>query len=193
MTVLLVGEMPPQTWERREDYRRGHSPMFTYPPRSSGHRLYVTSDLMLGEYIHGLTRINLVPEYRAKWPKREEAEALAKAAMARFSIGAPVNHPIPPFSTGAPVSHAFLCGRRVVDAFRPFFPSGYKPWPVDEIGRAPGTIFYCIPHPSGRSLAYNDEDVRLRVRTMFQEVQPLLADWPKRTSHNERRLVRDGH
>jgi hypothetical protein len=175
MTVLLVGEQPPERWANDETYRRHHSPMFPYPANSAGGRLRDISDLWLGEYIHGLTRINLYPQWEP-WSK-EVARTYAHVAMQRF----------------APVSHVFLCGKRVVAAFQDFFPSGYKPWPVDEIGRAPNTIFFCIPHPSGRNTAYNDPDVRLRVQSMFKEVRPLLADWETRKKHNENRIARDGH
>jgi hypothetical protein len=180
MTVLLVGEMPPATWARSEDYRRCHSPMFPYPRHSAGGRLLKISGLGLGEYVHGLTRINLVPDYRAKWPLRIDAEDLAHAALDRF----------------APVAHAFLCGRRVVAAFRRFLPSDYKPWPVDSIhvSTTRGDLtLHCIPHPSGRNLAYNDRVTLAKVREMFRKVQPLLTDWESMAGHNERRLVHAGH
>lgn len=174
MTVLLVGEQPPPSWKFRseEEFRRKHSPMFPYPVRSAGGRLRDVSDLMLGEYIHGLTRVNLVPKWTDKWPGREVVQGYARTLLDRHEP-----------------THVFLCGRRVVDAF---YPGDNVDLPSAHVSMMGARRFYCIPHPSGRNLAYNDPDVRATVRGYFREVRPLLADWETRVRHNEVRFKTHG-
>lgn len=156
--VLLVGEQPPERWLTDPVYREKHSPMFPYPPNSAGGRLFKVSDLGLGEYIHGLDRVNLIPTYK-RWDVKE-ARANAKALLRERQP-----------------SHVFLCGRRVASAFG-FQEDTELPHKIRS-GVADAHLI-AIPHPSGRNHAYNNGKVCEWVRVEFEKVKPLLGDWAER-------------
>jgi hypothetical protein len=156
--ILLVGEQPPERWLVDLAYREKHSPMFPYPPNSAGGRLHRISDLSLGEYIHGLDRVNLIPEYK-KWNARE-AIANAKALLRERKP-----------------THVFLCGRRVACAFG--VPEDAE-LPLKQRCDSIETHVIAIPHPSGRNHAYNNPRVCDWVRREFTKVKPILGDWAER-------------
>lgn len=157
--VVLVGEQPPERWNTDLRYRQGHSPMFPYPPRSAGGRLHDISGFSLGEWIYGLDRCNIIPEWTSRWDK-DRAAINAKAL-----IRCRVPHTV------------FACGRRVSDAF------GYTgSLPYKNQSMIFGCMMVYIPHPSGRNPVYNDPEIRAWVHDAFQEVLPLVADW----QHNKR-------
>lgn len=137
--ALLVGEMPgPRTSPAL--------PMFPYPASSAGGRLWAMSRMPLGAYLGRVVRVNLFRDYRPTWatgPARDmAADILTKLAGTEARV--------------------VLCGRRVQSAFHsgevvPF--ERFSIGSVELIG---------IPHPSGRSRAHNDPEVRRRTRHAVQ-------------------------
>lgn len=155
--ILLVGEQPPERWAHDATYRARHSPMFPYPKGSAGHRLWEITDYGLGNYVHGLERVNLIPEYRSKWSDKDANIN----AMSLVRCHAP--------------SAIFTCGARVAAAF------GYEgTLPYRDASK----VFECdmiyLPHPSGRCRTWNEPGIKEWVRKQFDEYKPVVQEWRDR-------------
>lgn len=170
--VLLVGEQPPERMWNNPALREKINPLFPYPPRCAGARLHEISDYGLGEYIWGLERVNLIPEYR-KWIVRE-AVSRAKDLMNRY-------HP----------TIVFACGRRVATAFGLPEDAAMPTTIIQHVFQPAAKVHY-IPHPSGRNHAYNDQEIRDRVRAMFAEARPLVQDWQDKMHSKRADFLRQG-
>jgi hypothetical protein len=156
--VMLVGEQPPRRWAEDERYRAKHSPMFPYPKGSAGHRLWEMSGLSRADYVYGLERVNLIPEWTVRW---DSHRAIERARTLVFACKPSV---------------AFLCGRRVATAFG--LPE------VDLPHKTTSGVLECelvaIPHPSGRCREYNDPRVGEWVRAEFERLEQVIAEWKER-------------
>lgn len=132
---LIVGEAPgPHT--------SGRLPMFPWPASSAAGRLLKMSGMRPGEYLGRFFRRNLWDDFAASEAggvaeDRERAREIKDWIAATGSV------------------RVLLLGSRVGKAF------DIEPW-----GAASGAFgsvlvtLRCIPHPSGRSLAYNDPRAR---------------------------------
>jgi hypothetical protein len=130
--ATIVGEGPGKN-------TRTDCPMFPFPKTSSGWRLWKLSGLELTEYLASFRRVNLTvsPEWN-----QEEAVANAKALRAEAE------------STGTPL---ILLGARVSGAFSHDHEA--FTWASEHMGGVyPDSIR--IPHPSGRSPAYNNKEAQ---------------------------------
>lgn len=126
---LLVGEQPKPGGNPK-------LPLWPYPPRSSGDRLYRMSEMDLPEYLTKLARVNLSRDVVARWNPRWARE---RAQQIRSTL-----------PEGARV---VACGARARDAFGlpDFFE--YRAYDPD------GVRIVAIPHPSGRNQEYDDPAV----------------------------------
>lgn len=161
-TAHLIGAQPPPSMHPGSAHWHRHSPMFCYPPRSAGSRCRDMSGYMLGEYIHGLQRHNLLREPVSRtnpsaWNARLATER-AKIFMTRFRP-----------------RHVILCGKQVQAAFGRA--AGTAPCERWLSMMWPGVTFYAIPHPSGRNTQNNDSIVKATVRAYFDEVKPTAQQW----------------
>lgn len=104
---------------------------------SAGGRLRALSGLTLEEWDR-VVRLNLIPFFPEKFPTKlasQQAQNLCSSLLRDRRV--------------------ILCGARVARAF------GVKMRERPSWVRSPyGPVVAVIPHPSGRNLLYNDEDVR---------------------------------
>lgn len=169
--LVLIGEAPGRQAERCY-------PLFPYPPRSAGARLYRMSPFNDGmcagmaAYVCATHRLNLLPECPDEsWPARQaraQARNLLRSGLLQRR-------------------RTILCGRRVAEAFfREAFSSDldYEPltWyrllatprvgqPKEECMAHVGYI----PHPSGRNRWYNDPDNKRAAEEFLREAFDLCG------------------
>lgn len=137
-----------------------HVPLFPYPPNCAGARLMKLTGYSRPDYVYGLDKRNLFAEFEhGRW----DVKAAREAAERMW-----------PTFNGCKV---FLLGVKVWSAFEPLIPlddvRANTTLPLRE-ARLPNVTVFGIPHPSGRSRAYNDEALRAWVAERFKEVEPLL-------------------
>lgn len=120
---LLVGEQPSPN-------SSSSCPLFPYPLRSSGGRLWRWSNIPVIEYLARIRRINLLHRYAKRW---SPAEARDRAVQL--------------LSRSRP-EKILVCGRRAANAF------GVPEWfgPIVTTG----VEIRAIPHPSPRNVFYNE-------------------------------------
>lgn len=148
--VLLIGEQPPPGASTSN-----HSPLFPLPSGCSGHRLRVVSGLSKYEYLRAFDRLNLIPYPSEKWP-RDEAVWAALSLVRGCALRD---------------RRVVLLGTKVRDAFSVWVPSLLQS-PVGEwrhhlVGG--GFHLALLPHPSGRSRAWNDPGVRRKAKALLQQ------------------------
>lgn len=154
--IIIVGLSNPHS-DKSEDA------LAPYPERSSGWRLgKMTHDILEGEglalsrYMLGTDRRNLLNHDQLKrqpkyWRKRAQVSALFM-----------VKHTIPKGST------VVVLGHDVRDAFSPCLSQELKrvllhPQIID------GVIWRFVPHPSGRTHAYNEPSMRALVGMLLAD------------------------
>lgn len=152
---LLIGERPPPAADLDT-----HSPLYPLPRGCSGHRLQVVSGLDKSDYLRAFDRMNLVPTPGGGWDRD-----LACWAATSLLRGCALRD-----------RHVVLLGARVRDAF-----AGHAPVLLEMevaverwLPLAGGCHVALVPHPSGRSRAWNDAGVRERVRRLLSR---LAAPW----------------
>ena len=135
---LLVGEQPPAGGNPR-------LPLWSWPKNCAGARLFRMSGMSVDDYLTRLARVNLhfgpTTQWCAGWARSRAEDLLASLPAAGTRVVA--------------------CGVRARDAF------GLAEWftPADA---AQGDLavpedfaqVVAVPHPSGRSRAYNDQAAR---------------------------------
>lgn len=148
---LLVGESNP--YGRDPRYA-----LFPLPLGSVGARLCRTVlDLEIGQYLKLFDRANLLELGRdGKWKVRE-AELAARGLLLMREV-----------------SPLVLLGTRVANAFTAHDPAPYSSWTfTDERDREWRALY--LPHPSGRSRAWNVEGAFERARLLVK--QHCGLDW----------------
>lgn len=158
MRSLLIGERPPPRAELRN-----HSPLYPLPPRCAGARLHVLSGLSIGAYLACFDRVNLVPypgeiEWSVgPWP-REEARWCALSLVRGGSLRK---------------RRVVLLGARVRDAFDVLLRLSVSPKLAEHARWYHDAYNDChwglLPHPSGRSRAWNDPELRAAARVFLRE------------------------
>lgn len=143
---IIVGEAPGENTSR-------WFPMFPYPATSAGGRLLKFSAMSAADYLRTFHRVNLMADFSKKW---NEEQAITNAVRLRLTYR---GHPM------------ILLGMRVMEAFgllqRLTLEGRFGVWDRGEHGWLVG-----LPHPSGRSHAYNDPETRhLALRTLWKAVR----------------------
>lgn len=139
-----------------------HVPLFPLPANCAGARLMKLSGYGVRDYVYGLDKRNLFPEFEhGRW----DIEAAQEAAVRMW-----------PTFNGCKV---FLLGTKVWAAFEALIEGAGRwqlmsPTHLLRMGFAGNATIYGIPHPSGRCRVYNDESARAWVTERFKEVEPLL-------------------
>lgn len=146
--LRLVGEAPggrPGT-----PAAHNHVPLYPYPPGCAGDRLKGYTGYTVTQYIHGTQRQNIIPDRcPVGWPA---AEARANAEVI--------------FEDAKQAGQALvLVGARVKQAFR-------VEHQLFKIVDVHGVRLVCIPHPSGRNLAWNSQETRDAARQVFATFLP---------------------
>lgn len=164
--AILVGEAPgPNT--------RSDCALFPWPPRSAGGRLMEISGMDPTVYLRQFQRVNLLGEFPGtRWP-REEAESaaraiLAAAVLARWPIVMCGTRVAAAFGMDVHPPYEWRWVRRVHDDKRP-------EWGTEVLAHAYGSNVPAvrIPHPSGRSLVFNDPEERAAARALLVKAAQL--------------------
>jgi len=129
---LLVGEQPGTAHNAK-------LPLWPWPANSAGDRLMRMSGIPVADYLTRLARVNLALKPVAEWDSRA-ARDRALSLVATLPVG----------------TRVVACGAKARDAFG--LPDWFHLQAMGAHPEAPAVV--AIPHPSGRSRAYNDPGVK---------------------------------
>jgi hypothetical protein len=145
-----------------EDNPYGSDPryaLYPAPKRSAGWRLcHLVLGLSVTQYVRGFDRVNLCAR---KWSTREAGES------AQRILRGPRDRAV------------ILLGAKVTEAH------GYAYQPFAALGGGDFPRLICLPHPSGRSRAWNDPGAFARAREALTRVGALPVPPPTREERLE--------